>query len=140
MSKEVDFKPGKRKYHYAIGRRKSAVATIRLYPKGEGIMVVNGKPLKDYFPTDILQNAATKALDMLNQADVFDATIKVTGGGLSGQADAVQLGFARALIDFDKDLRSQVKKEGLLTRDSRVKERKKYGLKGARRAPQWSKR
>ena len=134
------FKPGNRKYIYSIGRRKSAIAQLRLYPKGSGQYIVNKKKLGEYFPTQNLKETALKALEMNNLLGDFDATVHVTGGGVSGQADAVKLAFARALIEHDEGYKQQVKKAGLLTRDARVKERKKPGLKGARRAPQWSKR
>lgn len=139
-TKQVEFKPGNRKYVYAIGRRKSASAQVRLYPKGSGTIVVNGKTLSNYFQNKLQENRALSALIEQNQVDAFDATIVVNGGGKSGQADAVKLAIARAMIDHDETLRPTVKRLGLLTRDARVKERKKPGLRKARRAPQWSKR
>lgn len=137
--KEV-FKPGNRKYIYAVGRRKEAVAQVRLYAKGSGKVFVNGKSLQNYLPTELLQQEALKPLLLNNLADQFDITVVVRGGGVRGQAEAIRLGVARALVTFEEGYRSQIKKAGLLTRDARVKERKKYGLKRARRAPQWSKR
>lgn len=140
MAEKATFEPGKRKYIYAVGRRKSAIAQIRLYPKGKGVYVVNGKPLAEYFTTGIQQQKALQALVATNLNNDFDATIVVRGGGVIGQADAVKLALTRALVTHDEGYKKQVKTEGLLTRDSRVKERKKPGLKRARRAPQWSKR
>jgi small subunit ribosomal protein S9 len=135
-----EFKPGKRKFVYAVGRRKSASAQVRLYPKGSGVFMVNGKSAADYFQNPILENRAKQVLLDHNAADTFDVTVVTEGGGKKGQADAVLLGISRALIQHDEALRPQVKQSGFLTRDPRVKERKKYGLRKARRAPQWSKR
>ena len=140
-SKEkVGFKAGNRKYVYKVGRRKRAIAQVRMYGKGSGAIVVNGREFKEYFPTTILQQLALLPLSDTNQADTYDISIVVKGGGIRGQADAVRLGIARALVENEEGFKSQIKKSGYLTRDSRVKERKKYGLKRARRAPQWSKR
>lgn len=136
----MEFKPGNRKYVYARGRRKNAVAQARLYPKGSGQYFVNGKELNAYFPTEILRQSAVLPLKTTNTADQYDATVSVVGGGVRGQSDAVKLALARALVKADEGYKIPVKKAGLLTRDARVKERKKYGLKKARRAPQWSKR
>lgn len=133
-------KTGNRKFTYAIGRRKQAIAKVRLYGKGEGTFVVNGKELTKYFPTAILQQAAIRPLSLTNTADQYDASVEVVGGGPRGQSDAVKLGIARALVKADQGYKITVKKAGLLTRDARVKERKKFGLKRARRAPQWAKR
>ncbi len=134
------FKAGNRKYIYAVGRRKSAIAQVRLYQKGSGQVIVNDRPLEDYFPTGTLQQAALAPLMEMNLLDSHDMTVKVVGGGVKGQADAVKLGVARALNLEDEGHRPLMKKAGFLTRDARVKERKKFGLRGARRAPQWSKR
>lgn len=134
------FKPGNRKYIYARGRRKNATAQARLYPKGSGQVYVNGKELAVYFPMALLRQAAVLPLSATNTADQYDATIAVSGGGIRGQSDAIKLAIARALVKADEGYRIPVKKAGLLTRDARVKERKKFGLKKARRAPQWSKR
>lgn len=127
-------------YHYAVGRRKSAVATVRLYPKGKGRIVVNNKMLADYFPSPTHQTLLTNPLTETSLEGKCDVTVVVSGGGLAGQADAVRLGVARALIKMNEELRPVVKAKGFLTRDSRKKERKKPGLKRARRRPQWSKR
>ncbi|MGB0757648.1 MAG: 30S ribosomal protein S9 [Patescibacteria group bacterium] len=126
-------------YHYAVGRRKSAIATVRLYPKGSGKIYVNGKELSEYFPIETDQITLVSPLTVTSNQGV-DITIHVQGGGTTGQAEASRLGIARALIEWNADLRPVLKAQGLLTRDARVKERKKPGLKRARRAPQFSKR
>ncbi len=136
--KAVKF-PGNKKYFYAVGRRKSAVARVKLMP-GKGDFKVNDLELNKYFPTLDLQATALAPLNATNQTSSLDAIIKVQGGGKHGQADSVKHGLARALVMMDLEFRPTVKKLGYLTRDARVKERKKYGLKGARRAPQWQKR
>lgn len=129
-----------RKYHYGLGRRKSSTAQVRLYPKGKGKVYVNNLPINDYLSFETWQTIAQSPLLLTNKLDDMDVSIRVVGGGKKGQADAIKLGIARALITMDPDLRLTLKKVGHLTRDARVKERKKYGLRGARRAPQWSKR
>ncbi len=140
MSEKNSIKTGNRKYTYAIGRRKSAIAKVRLYGKGAGQVTVNGKELAAYFPTAILQQMAIRPLTVTNTADQYDAVVEVVGGGPRGQSDAVKMAVARALVLADQGYKLTVKKAGLLTRDARVKERKKFGLKRARRAPQWAKR
>ncbi len=127
-------------YLYSVGRRKKAVARIRLVKKGEGKITVNGKDFTKYFPTFELQKTITDALQSVGKLKEFDITIKVAGGGARGQAEAVRHGIARVLVVFDKDLRKVIKPYGYLRRDPRRKERKKPGLKRARRAPQFSKR
>jgi len=135
-----------RKYHEAIGRRKSASARVRLFTSGplqsamEGNVVINDKPYKDYFPTLKLQRIVDAPLVRLKSLNRFRATVKVKGGGIRGQAEAIRHGLSRALVLFDFNFRKKLKKAGYLTRDSRAKERKKFGLKKARRAPQWTKR
>lgn len=129
-----------RRYHYGLGKRKTAVAKVRLYEKGTGECTVNERNLAEYFPLKELQEAALAPLKVVDMLKKFDISVIADGGGINGQADAVKLGISRALLDFDPELKSMLKKEGLLTRDSREKERKKPGLKRARRAPQWSKR
>lgn len=124
---------------YGTGRRKDAVAKVFLRP-GEGKMTVNNKSLEDYFGRKTLQIVARLPLELTGTGNRFDIMAKVLGGGVSGQAGAVKLGIARALIEADPNLRPVLKKAGYLTRDSRMKERHKYGLKKARRAPQFSKR
>jgi small subunit ribosomal protein S9 len=127
-------------YHQAVGRRKSAIARVRLYP-GTGEFVVNGKESREYFGgRDLHQITVLSPLRLTNTADRFLVSVKVVGGGVSGQAGAIRHGIARALTRFDPELRPALKKAGLLTRDARVKERKKVGLKRARKAPQYTKR
>ncbi len=128
------------RYFYANGRRKSAVARVRLYPGG-GEITVNGKPATDYFGGRIqLQSMIAQPLRLTNTLDQFNVIVNVKGGGVSGQASAVRHGIARALTVANGDLRSPLKRAGMLTRDARVKERKKPGLKRARKAPQYTKR
>jgi small subunit ribosomal protein S9 len=121
------------------GRRKEAVARVRLTP-GSGGFVVNGRPLDEYFPTRVHRMVAKAPLTLIDREKDYDVTVSIRGGGVAGQAGAVRLGVARALIDLDPELRAQMKAEGYLTRDAREKERRKYGLKKARKAPQYSKR
>jgi small subunit ribosomal protein S9 len=127
-------------YFEATGRRKTAVARVRLYMQGDKTITVNGKNIADYFPTLILQNVATSALDKMRLGGRFKITVVVQGGGINAQAEAIRHGIARALVVFNPEYRKRLRKAGFLTRDSRMKERKKFGLKRARRAPQWSKR
>ena len=127
-------------YIWSVGRRKSAVARVRLYP-GSGKITVNGKPAMDYFGGRLIhQQSLREALNLTGTQERFDITVRVVGGGVSGQAGAIRHGIARALIKFDGDLRPALKRAKLLTRDARVKERKKVGLKRARKAPQYTKR
>ena len=121
------------------GRRKEAVARVRLRP-GSGQVVINGRPVEQYFTMLTHVQRATEALRLPQTADVYDVDATIGGGGVSGQAGALRLGIARALVTLDDELRSQLKKAGLLVRDAREKERRKYGLKKARKAPQYSKR
>ena len=123
----------------ATGRRKESVARVRIVP-GSGRFALNGRSLEDYFPRPALQMVVTEPLRLTNTVDRYDVIASIIGGGISGQAGAVRHGIARALIEADPTLRSELKKKGLLTRDARVKERRKYGLKKARKAPQYSKR
>ncbi|MDQ1696400.1 MAG: small subunit ribosomal protein [Frankiaceae bacterium] len=123
----------------ATGRRKEAIARVRLVP-GTGQWTINGRTLEDYFPNKVHQQAVNEPLKTLDVFDRYDVLVRVSGGGVSGQAGAVRLGIARALTQTDDDARPPLKKAGFLTRDSRAKERKKYGLKKARKAPQYSKR
>lgn len=125
--------------HIATGRRKTAVARVRLLA-GTGRILVNGRPYREYFPLLSLQKWVEQPLRVTGNLDKFDVVAKVEGGGISGQAGAVRHGIARALVLADGGLRRRLKKEGLLTRDPRMKERRKYGLKKARKAPQFSKR
>jgi small subunit ribosomal protein S9 len=123
----------------ATGRRKEAIARVRLVP-GTGTWTINGRTLDDYFPNKVHQQIVNEPLATLDVADRYDVLVRVSGGGISGQAGAVRLGVARALTQTDDDARPPLKKAGYLSRDARVKERKKYGLKKARKAPQYSKR
>ena len=132
--------PVSERYWEAVGRRKTAVARVRLFARGDKGVWVNGKPLSNYFPYPFLQQRAAEALETMNSQDRFRTSVKVSGGGINAQADAIRHGTARALILFNPDFRKRLKKAGFLTRDPRMKERKKFGLKGARRAPQWAKR
>ncbi len=122
------------------GRRKTSVARVRLIPNGKGKIVVNKKSLEEYFGSDIYQLVATQSLKLVGADSKFDVLVNVYGGGLSGQAGAINHGVARALCEADESYRAELKKAGYLTRDSRMKERKKYGLKKARKASQFSKR
>ena len=121
------------------GRRKSSVARVRLAP-GTGKILVNGRPFENYFPMESLRVVATQPLTVTGSTDKFDAQITVTGGGPTGQAGAVRHGLARALLTVDANMRPLLKAEGLLTRDPRMRERKKYGQPGARKRFQYSKR
>lgn len=127
------------RYFYADGKRKGSVAKVRLYEKGKGDVTVNDQALDAYFFGTLIGNVLWP-LKLVNMEKTFDVIVKVQGGGVHSQADAVRHGIAKALIVFDPALRSLLKKPGLLSRDSRAKERKKPGLKRARRAPQWAKR
>lgn len=126
-------------YHYGLGRRKGASAKARVQ-RGKGEFVVNGLPAADYFGYDALVDQLHQPLTLIGQLQAFDVSLKVIGGGKAGQAQASKLAISKALVEMDKDLRTTLKKAGLLKRDSRVKERKKYGLKRARKAPQFTKR
>ena len=139
MAKEI------RKF-YGTGRRKTSVARVTLTP-GKGNIIVNGKDVNEYFPFDVLVMDLKQPLEATNNLETFDINVNVKGGGFSGQTGAIRLGITRALLEYDKEnegkedsYRKTLKALGFVTRDSRSKERKKYGLKGARRAPQFSKR
>ena len=124
---------------YGTGRRKSSIARVYLVP-GTGKITINKKDIDDYFGLETLKIIARQPFEATNTGDKYDAKITVRGGGFTGQADAIRHGIARALLTVDADYRPTLKKAGYLTRDPRMKERKKYGLKKARRAPQFSKR
>jgi small subunit ribosomal protein S9 len=128
------------KYFYGLGKRKCAIAQVRIYPKGKGDIKINGKDLNKYFPSIEFQNTVKSPLKLAGQESIVDISVIVHGGGTRGQADSIRHGIARALLAMDAEYRKTLKKAGFLTRDSRVKERKKPGLKRARRAPQWAKR
>ena len=123
----------------AVGRRKAAVARVRLVP-GDGKIIINKRDIDDYFGLETLKMTVRQPLNLTNVGGSFDVMVNVRGGGLSGQAGAIRHGISRALCKANPELRGELKKAGFLTRDPRMKERKKYGLKGARRAPQFSKR
>ncbi len=125
---------------WGTGRRKKAIARVRLIPAGDGTITVNGKTLDQYFGLDTLKFIVRQPLELLGITAKYDVIVNVVGGGFTGQAGAIRHGIARALLEAEPESRAALKKEGFLTRDSRMKERKKYGLKKARRAPQFSKR
>ena len=126
-------------YYYGLGRRKTAVARVRLYP-GSGTVVVNGRPLEQVLPRDTHQTQVVRPLTATGNHAKFNIQAVCEGGGITGWAGAIQHGVARALVDFDESLKPQLRRLGFLTRDPRMKERKKYGLKRARKAPQYTKR
>ena len=126
-------------YFYGTGRRKKSVARVRIYP-GSGAITVNGRDIDDYFGLDTLHLIVNQPFGVTGTEGKFDIVANVKGGGMSGQAGAIRHGLARALLTVDENYRIALKKAGFLTRDPRMKERKKYGLKAARRAPQFSKR
>ena len=126
-------------YFYGTGRRKKSVARVRLYP-GTGVVTINGRDIDDYFGLETLKLIVNQPFGVTETVGKFDIVANVNGGGFSGQAGAIRHGVARALVLADETYKPLLKKAGLLTRDPRMKERKKYGLKGARRAPQFSKR
>ncbi len=128
-------------YYYGTGKRKSAIARVRLYLGGTGAMIVNGKPLEEALPWIDWRKRASQPFDMIPAAaNRFNVVAKIEGGGVSSWADALRHGIARALLVADPGLKRELRKHGFLTRDSRIKESKKYGLKRARRAPQYTKR
>jgi small subunit ribosomal protein S9 len=127
-------------YYEGLGRHKAATARVRLHIGGEGALVVNDKPVSEYFPRAGDAELLTEPLRVTETEGRFDITVRVKGGGVTGQSHAVRLGIARALLKVDPELRSVLRRGGFLTRDSRVKERKKPGLKRARKAPQYTKR
>lgn len=125
---------------WGTGRRKKAIARVRLVPSGSGLITINDRTLEDYFPMGTLQYIVKQPLNEVGADGKYDIFVNVIGGGYTGQAGAIRLGIARALLQSEPESRPALKKAGFLTRDPRVKERKKYGLKKARRAPQFSKR
>jgi small subunit ribosomal protein S9 len=127
-------------YYEAVGRRKTATARVRIFPGGDGSIVVNDKPMEQYFPRGVDVLTLKGPLQATGTEHRFNISVKVRGGGINGQAGAVRLGIARALLKVDPDLRPVLRKGGYLTRDARAKERKKPGLKRARKAPQYTKR
>ena len=130
----------KKPYMYGTGRRKSSVARVHLFPAGTGAITINGRDIDDYFGLETLKLIVRQPLVATSNTEKFDVEVTVTGGGVTGQAGAIRHGIARALLLVDESYRAILKQAGFLTRDPRMKERKKYGLKAARRAPQFSKR
>jgi small subunit ribosomal protein S9 len=140
---EKTIKKTNEKYFYAVGRRKTAVAQVRLFEDSKATdndLIINGKKFKEYFPIASLQNNFLEPLKAVGMQDKVRMTVIVKGGGVTGQVEAVRLGVARALVEMDATLKKTLKNLGLMTRDSREVERKKPGLKKARKAPQWAKR
>ena len=134
-------KTAKKKVQYwGTGRRKKAIARVRLIPGGTGNIIINGRTIDEYCDLDTLKLVIRQPLVLTGKLNAYDVFVNVNGGGLSGQAGAIRHGIARALVVADESYKSELKKAGFLTRDPRMKERKKYGLKKARRAPQFSKR
>ncbi|MBQ2382873.1 MAG: 30S ribosomal protein S9 [Oscillospiraceae bacterium] len=130
----------KKKYFYGTGRRKSSVARVRVYENGTGSIIINGREMDDYFGLDTLKLIVNQPLVATDLVGKVDVVVTVAGGGFSGQAGAIRHGISRALLTLNPEYRATLKAAGFLTRDPRMKERKKYGLKAARRAPQFSKR
>lgn len=138
IEKEIPGKPDR--YFEAIGRRKTAVARIRLYTRGDKVFLVNDKPFAEYFKLPQDQQTAISSMNKMKCLDKFRVTVLVKGGGRSAQAEAIRHGTARVLVDFNLNFRKRLRKAGYLTRDPRMRERKKFGLKRARKSPQWAKR
>ena len=130
----------KKKYFYGTGRRKSSVARVRVYENGTGAITINGRDIDDYFGLDTLKTIVRQPFAVTSTEGQFDVVCTVAGGGVSGQAGAIRHGLSRALVLLNPEYRASLKAAGFMTRDPRMKERKKYGLKAARRAPQFSKR
>ena len=130
----------KKKYAYGTGRRKSSIARVRVYENGTGSIIINGRDIDDYFGLDTLKLLVRQPLVTTEQLGKVDIVATVAGGGVTGQAGAIRHGVSRALLSVNPEYRTALKAAGFLTRDPRMKERKKYGLKAARRAPQFSKR
>jgi small subunit ribosomal protein S9 len=136
-------KTPKGKYFYAVGRRKSSVAQVRIYPNekaGDDDLIVNKRKMVEYFPVLFLQNIFVSPLKLTEAFGKFGVSVLVRGGGFRGQAEAIKLGISKALVEFNPEYKKKLKEGGFMTRDSRVVERKKPGLKKARKAPQWAKR
>lgn len=138
LEKEIAGKPDK--YFEATGRRKTAVARVRLFTRGDKVFLVNNVPYQEYFKLPQDQQTAVSSMNKMKCLDKFKVSVVVTGGGRNAQAEAVRHGTARVLVDFNLNFRKRLRKAGYLTRDPRMRERKKFGLKRARKAPQWAKR
>ena len=139
-AKKTPIKTEKQIYFEGIGRRKTSTARVRIFNKGGEGILVNEKKYSEYFPTKELKSIVEDALNTIKLSDKFKVTVKISGGGIHSQAEALRHGIARALVKFNEDFRKRLKKAGFLKRDPRMKERRKFGLKKARKAPQWSKR
>ena len=139
-AKKTITKTEKSIYFEGIGRRKTSTARVRIFNKGGGGILVNEKKYSEYFPTQELRSIVEDALNTMKLLDKFKVTVKISGGGIHSQAESLRHGIARALVKFNADFRKRLKKAGFLKRDPRMKERRKFGLKKARKAPQWSKR
>lgn len=129
-----------KKYYEAVGRRKTAIARVRLFPGAKSGYEVNGTTLESYFPVKEMQHTAVEAITNAKAGEKFHVTVKLVGGGISAQSEAMRHGVARALLEYDIHMRGTLKKLGFLKRDPRAKERRKFGFKKARKSPQWSKR
>ena len=140
IAKAIKENTGKDRYFEAVGRRKTAVARVRLFTKGDKEFLVNDSSYQKYFPLPADQETATSSMKKMKCLDKFRVTVIVKGGGRHAQAEAVRHGTARVLVDFNNNFRKRLRKAGFLTRDPRMRERKKFGLKRARKSPQWSKR
>jgi small subunit ribosomal protein S9 len=127
-------------YYHGTGKRKTAIAQVRLYPDAGGPIIINGKPMDEYFGWSTWQGVVNDAFRVSNTTNRFRVVVKVLGGGVNAQAEAVRHGIARALVSYDATLKPPLRRAGYITRDARIKESKKYGLKRARRAPQYTKR
>jgi small subunit ribosomal protein S9 len=139
-TKKVDKPKKDQEFFTGIGRRKTSVASVRLFAAGDKKILINGKDFKEYFPTLEMQEIVTSLLEKIGSLSDYRIDVRVNGGGIHSQSEAVRHGIARSLLVFDANLKSQLRNAGFLTRDSRMRERKKFGLKRARRGPQWRKR
>ena len=128
------------RYYEAVGRRKTSTARVRLFTQGDKKITINGADYKEYFPTPELRGIIESSLEKMKAENKFGASVLVRGGGMHSQAEAIRHGISRALVEFNADFRKRLRRAGYLTRDPRMRERKKFGLKRARRAPQWRKR
>lgn len=132
--------PAQQQYYYGTGKRKTSIAKVRLYLEDAGSILVNGKPMDEYFNWQPWQGIINEPFQVSNTVNRFRVVARVMGGGVNSQAEAIRHGIARALVVFDETLKPALRRQGLITRDARIKESKKYGLKRARRAPQYTKR
>lgn len=142
VEKQEEPKASRGKYFYAVGKRKTAIAQVRIYPESKEVkgILVNQKEVEKYFPISRFKDMAVAPLFATANQEKFSVAAKISGGGIASQAEAMRLGIARALVKFDETLKKQLRSLGYMTRDARIVERKKPGLKKARRAPQWAKR